>query len=567
MSDTTAPIASTALLAAFAMPIAGQSNCHSEFTIVASGSCSVPRMAVSDPWIYAWWSDYSTSTSWSTLRYARSTDGVAWSSPTSPSVAASGVAERDFAVSGSDAFYAWSDPSGTMLGFSRSTDGGATWLPSQIIRPDSLGGGVGAARFAVTGSTLCLVWTDTRNDDGDIYCNVSTDDGATWLANGIRLDSDAPGATQSELHSIAVDGQYVCAMWRRTDSIRCNTSSDGGSTWSTIDTEILDSDAFWSSELTMHGSDVYLAWCDVLDSGVHVKHSGDSGQTWTQPSVRLGDSYLRTPSIAAEDGVVCVIWQDSSTQHMIVSRSADDGATWTPTRVSSARPSVYPGSLDAVTGKLTSEGSTFVAAWLYNRHRDPDAPAVTESDYVIRCNYSFDGGVNWQRLDRRLGTDATVLGFLADLFAPFVRLHDGALHAAWRNDGTGGIESTTWDTLPAGGCGSGPRPACVGLLPPSASLGALLNCNSFGANCLTTNPIMLFGKCSSAPIELPDPLGCGSCYLGIDPVWGTLSHMPSIPPGLPIGFQFCIQCGCVSSPVSQQVCIELSDAALVIVGP
>src|SRR5262249_55641442 len=122
----------------------------------------------------------------------------------------------------------------------------------QVDRSGSLSSQAFAPEVAASGSTVYVVWHDSRNDFSlvhqDIYFNRSLDGGNTWLPADVRLDvGSAPGAAQSIGPQIAASGSSVCVVWmdsRATASgsgaaaIYCNRSLDGGATWLASDVHI-----------------------------------------------------------------------------------------------------------------------------------------------------------------------------------------------------------------------------------------------------------------------------------------------------------------------------------------
>jgi hypothetical protein len=99
--------------------------------------------------------------------------------------------------------------------FNRSLDSGSTWLPTDV-RLDAEPAGVVTCKqqIAADGSSLCVVWEDSRNGSEDIYCNRSLDGGSTWLDADIRLDTDSAGAARSLRPVLTVAGSVVGATWR-----------------------------------------------------------------------------------------------------------------------------------------------------------------------------------------------------------------------------------------------------------------------------------------------------------------------------------------------------------------
>lgn len=181
---------------------------------------------------------------------------------------------------GSNVYVAWKDARHGRydIYFARSIDGGRTF--SSEVRLD-----VGDARgrmpseeprIACAGDNVYVVWQDGRKVKHDIYLNRSSDRGASWLAQDIRLDSGAPGKAFSLNPVISAEGEYVFVAWRdlrnRLYDVYFNSSADGGRTWLAADRRV-DSDgprpgAAKPPVMVSDGARVYIAWDDDRGGGL-----------------------------------------------------------------------------------------------------------------------------------------------------------------------------------------------------------------------------------------------------------------------------------------------------------
>lgn len=120
--------------------------------------------------------------------------------------------------------------------------------------------------------------------------------------------------------------------------------------------------------------------------------------------------------------------------------------------------------------------------------------------------------------------------------------------------------------IPAG-CFAEPPPVCIG--PPSSSAGFGLTCAGSPALGCSTPPILMIGLCALPPLPVPPPIGCSpACGLAIGVSFGTFPDPSFIPPGLPPGFTFCAQCGCIALlSVTPTPCVNLADAVRITVVP
>ena len=101
-------------------------------------------------------------------------------------------------------YTSWSGPLG--IAFNRSTDGGDTWLNSETVVTEQVGGWYGNTHFPITAcdisnslyrGTVYICFADKRSgpNDRDIWLIKSTNKGNTW-SNVIRVNNDAPGNDQ-----------------------------------------------------------------------------------------------------------------------------------------------------------------------------------------------------------------------------------------------------------------------------------------------------------------------------------------------------------------------------------
>ena len=74
-------------------------------------------------------------------------------------------------------------------------------------------GGNTEIRGDVQGGTVHIAWIDERLDPvDDIYYSYSNDGGLTWFAN-VRVDNDAPGATDPNQPQICCGSGTVYVVW------------------------------------------------------------------------------------------------------------------------------------------------------------------------------------------------------------------------------------------------------------------------------------------------------------------------------------------------------------------
>jgi hypothetical protein len=141
------------------------------------------------------------------------------------------------AADGAGAVVTWTD---SRLGpnhvfANRTTDHGVTWLATDV-RVDVFAGtnSAGSSTVALQGGVAWIAWTDTRAGSPEIRFSKSTDGGATWLAADVRLDT-RPAGGASTLPNLCADAGFVFVVWQDTrdgqPDVRFQGSADSGDHW------------------------------------------------------------------------------------------------------------------------------------------------------------------------------------------------------------------------------------------------------------------------------------------------------------------------------------------------
>jgi len=238
------------------------------------------------------------------------------------------------------------------LFFSRSIDQGQSWIePMRIDRGTDSVARAAEPRMACNGANVFVVWKDSRDMDGHVYSNRSSDWGESWQPADARIDA-IDGEVQGYRYGplVAADaGGNVYVAWVKNGHLYATVSNDGGESWNTGETQ--------------------LDQLGVPDPG------------GSRPSIAVVD-----------DGHAYVAWTSVNGQ-MYLNRSADFGANWLPAeqRISDRFALVAPA------GSVTADSTGHVyGVWYYQA---PDASVLT-----VRFNASSDDGVTWQGSDTLLGT-------------------------------------------------------------------------------------------------------------------------------------------------------------------
>ncbi|MDP3789135.1 MAG: hypothetical protein Q8R48_01905, partial [Candidatus Omnitrophota bacterium] len=175
-----------------------------------------------------------------------------------------------------------------------------------------------------------MVWSDYRNGNPHIYFNYSSDHGAIWQANDIRLDTNAVGAAWPFFPrpKISSDNNgnvdVVWEDWRNGKSdIYFNYSRDYGATWRASDIRLDTNapgaaDSYYPQISSDNNGNVYIVWTDRRNgkSDIYFNYSRDYGAIWQASDIRLdtdspGSEVSISPQIVSDgDGRVYVVWVD-----------------------------------------------------------------------------------------------------------------------------------------------------------------------------------------------------------------------------------------------------------------
>jgi Neuraminidase (sialidase) len=262
---------------------------------------------------------------------------------------------------------------------------------------DDTGNGNQAEVALATGPNGLAIaaWGDSRAERTCTF-SVSKDGGATWGKN-VAIKNVAGQFVGDPAAAIDAGGTLYAACQEYVDvdagqgNVRLMTSTDQGTTWSSVQTIQAAPDKPWVGGGVTEGT-VFVSW---LGRQAGIKRSTDRGKTWgaTQP---LGNIIHGTAIVASESGLVHVPYNlDSQNNQLRYLRSTDGGGTWEKTRdlVSDmgafcfdCNPRQHPivGAASDPTGKVTA------ITWTSRM-------SGGQGDDDVWLIYSKDGGTTWTR--------------------------------------------------------------------------------------------------------------------------------------------------------------------------
>lgn len=287
-----------------------------------------------------------------------------------------------------------------------------------------------------------VAWRDNRNNSWDIYFDYSSDYGANWHTDDIRLDNGTGVSGFPEISCNQQGNIYVVWDDNRNgySDIYFNTSQNYGTTWQAqdirVDIGIPAVRNSWSPQISCdENGSVYVTWKETQSDGSgqpYFNYSWDYGFTWQSPATGISIAWQVTmggPRISSDgQGNVYVVWYDCRNQHadIFLNHSSDYGLSWLSSelRIDTDKPqfgeSFYPEIA------CNGNGRAYVA-W------DDDRNNSAYRD--IYFNFSSNHAASWKATDMRVDRDNPAPG--VSCWAKVVTDKAGTAYVVWQDNRNG----------------------------------------------------------------------------------------------------------------------------------
>lgn len=279
-----------------------------------------------------------------------------------------GISEfPQIAASGNNVYVVWGDTNDTTgstdLFFRKSTDGGTTFGPTQVLMENAPGDSLVLPQVAVSANNVYVVWMNGSPQEGaNILFRKSADAGMTF-GPVMELSGTAPFSFTAP--QIIASGNNVYAAWNDNTNTFFARSTDAGVSFEPVSVADAGSVPGEFVKMAASGNNVALVWQSLPasvpgDIDILFALSTDGGATFG-PVKNLTESTgdrNTNPDVALSGNNVYVVWQHSNGKTDVAfTRSTDAGASFDPIKILSQN------TPDPFDPRLAAFGSNVYVAW------------------------------------------------------------------------------------------------------------------------------------------------------------------------------------------------------------
>jgi hypothetical protein len=279
-----------------------------------------------------------------------------------------GISEfPQIAVSGNNVYVVWGDTNDTTgsmdLFFRKSTDGGTTFGPTQVLMENAPGDSLVLPQVAASANNVYVVWMNGSPQEGaSMLFRKSADAGMTF-GPVIELSGTAPFSFTPP--QIIASGNNVYVAWNDNTNTFFARSTDAGASFEPVSIADAGSVPGEFVKMAASGNNVALVWHSLPvsvpgDIDILFALSTDGGATFG-PVKNLTESSgdrNTNPDVALSGNDVYVVWQHSNGKTDVAfTRSTDAGASFETIKILSQD------NPDAFAPEIVVVGTNVYVAW------------------------------------------------------------------------------------------------------------------------------------------------------------------------------------------------------------